>query len=109
MFQGHPDSWMRVDTILEYSRNSNTKYFALQILESVIKYRWKVLPREQVTFIYIKINIFLIKKCEGIKKYIVNLIIQLSSNDATLQREKLFLSKLDIVLVQVNYFSVKIN
>jgi exportin-1 len=86
MFQGHPDSWMRVDTILEYSRNSNTKYFALQILESVIKYRWKVLPREQ---------------CEGIKKYIVNLIIQLSSNDTTLQREKLFLSKLDIVLVQI--------
>lgn len=85
-FQEHPDAWSRVDTILEYSQNSNTKYFALQILDSVIRYKWGVLPREQ---------------CDGIKKYIVNLIIKLSSDDATLQREKLFIGKLDIVLVQI--------
>jgi hypothetical protein len=36
-FQQHPDSWSRVDSILEYSQNPNTKYLALQILESVIK------------------------------------------------------------------------
>ena len=27
---------------------SNTKFYALQILESAIKYRWKTLPAEQV-------------------------------------------------------------
>jgi hypothetical protein len=43
----HPDAWTRVDTILEYSSNQQTKYFALQILEQVIKTRWKVLPRAQ--------------------------------------------------------------
>lgn len=67
----HPDAWTRVDTILEFSNNQQTKvgfniwifhkiynffesfswflfqYFALQILESVIKTRWKVLPSEQ--------------------------------------------------------------
>ena len=43
----HPDSWTRVDTILEYSVNQQTKYYALQILENVIKTRWKVLPRAQ--------------------------------------------------------------
>ena len=43
----HPDAWTRVDTILEYSQNPQTKYFALQILESVIKARWKALPRDQ--------------------------------------------------------------
>ena len=68
----HPDAWTRVDTILEYSNNQQTKvlwattsavfrkvvflghalnfflqYFALQILEVVIKTRWKVLPPEQ--------------------------------------------------------------
>lgn len=43
----HPDAWTRVDTILEYSNNQQTKYFALQILEQVIKTRWKVLPRAQ--------------------------------------------------------------
>jgi len=85
-FQEHPDAWMRVDTILEYSRNYNTKFVALQILESVIKYRWKILPKDQR---------------EGIKTYIVNLIIKLSSDYTTLQREKLFLSKLDMVLVQI--------
>jgi hypothetical protein len=39
----HPDAWTRVDTILEYSSNQQTKYYALQILENVIKTRWKVL------------------------------------------------------------------
>ena len=43
----HPDAWTRVDTILEYSSNQQTKYYALQILENVIKTRWKVLPRPQ--------------------------------------------------------------
>lgn len=43
----HPDAWTRVDTILEFSQNQQTKYYALQILENVIKTRWKVLPRPQ--------------------------------------------------------------
>lgn len=43
----HPDAWTRVDTILEFSNNQQTKYYALQILENVIKTRWKVLPRAQ--------------------------------------------------------------
>lgn len=45
--KGHPEAWTRVDTILEYSSNLETKYYALQILEQVIKTRWKVLPRNQ--------------------------------------------------------------
>ena len=49
----HPDAWTKVDAILEFSNNQQTKYYALQILESVIKTRWKVLPRNQ---------------CDGIKK-----------------------------------------
>uniref|UniRef100_A0A9J7YUL0 Exportin-1 n=1 Tax=Cyprinus carpio carpio TaxID=630221 RepID=A0A9J7YUL0_CYPCA len=61
----HPDAWTRVDTILEFSQNMKTKYYALQILETVIKTRWKILPRNQ---------------CEGIKKYVVGLIIKTSSD-----------------------------
>ncbi|XP_047301727.1 exportin-1 isoform X4 [Homo sapiens] len=61
----HPDAWTRVDTILEFSQNMNTKYYGLQILENVIKTRWKILPRNQ---------------CEGIKKYVVGLIIKTSSD-----------------------------
>ncbi|CAH1969506.1 unnamed protein product [Acanthoscelides obtectus] len=82
----HPDAWTRVDTILEYSTNQQTKYYALQILEQVIKTRWKVLPRNQ---------------CEGIKKYIVSLIIKTSSDPETLETNKTYLNKLNMILVQV--------
>ncbi|KAJ8308017.1 hypothetical protein KUTeg_012891 [Tegillarca granosa] len=82
----HPDAWTRVDTILEYSNNQQTKYYALQILENVIKTRWKVLPRAQ---------------CEGIKKYIVGLIIKTSSDAASLEREKVYVGKLNMILVQI--------
>lgn len=43
----HPDAWTRVDAILEFSSNQQTKYYALQILEQVIKTRWRALPRNQ--------------------------------------------------------------
>lgn len=82
----HPDAWTRVDTILEYSGNQQTKYYALQILENVIKTRWKVLPRPQ---------------CEGIKKYIVGLIIKTSSEQQILEKEKVYLGKLNMILVQI--------
>jgi len=82
----HPDAWTKVDTILEFSTNQQTKYYALQILESVIKTRWKVLPRNQ---------------CEGIKKYIVGLIIKTSSNPELMEREKTYLNKLNLILVSI--------
>lgn len=82
----HPDAWMRVDSILEFSSNQETKYFALQILEALIKTRWKVLARPQ---------------CEGIKKYIVGLIIQTSSNSDLLEAEKTYLGKLNMILVEI--------
>uniref|UniRef100_A0A453MKP6 Importin N-terminal domain-containing protein n=1 Tax=Aegilops tauschii subsp. strangulata TaxID=200361 RepID=A0A453MKP6_AEGTS len=39
--------WLQVVHILQNSQNLNTKFFALQVLESVIKYRWNALPVEQ--------------------------------------------------------------
>ena len=71
---------------MEFSNNQQTKYYALQILESVIKTRWKILPRNQ---------------CEGIKKYIVGLIIKTSSDPEVLEKEKTYLNKLNMILVQV--------
>eukprot|EP00795_Rhopilema_esculentum_P002799 gene2799-1022_t len=82
----HPESWTRVDSILEYSSNQKTKFYALQILEGVIKTRWKILPLEQR---------------EGIKKYVVGLVIKLSSSAATLESEKTYLNKLNVILVQI--------
>ncbi|KAF2073970.1 hypothetical protein CYY_004715 [Polysphondylium violaceum] len=85
-FQEHPDAWLRADSILEHSKETQAKFFALVILESLIKYRWKSLPREQ---------------CDGIKNYIVGLIIRLSSDAQTYARERVLLNKLDIIFVQI--------
>lgn len=57
-----------------------------QILEEVIKYRWGALPDEQR---------------EGIKNYISNLIIKLSTDESVFRNQKTFLNKLNIILVQV--------
>ncbi|CAG9759763.1 unnamed protein product [Ceutorhynchus assimilis] len=82
----HPEAWTRVDSMLEFSNNPHTKYFALQILEEVIKTRWKCLERQHR---------------EGIKKYIVQLIIKTSGDQESLERSRTYLSKLNVILVQV--------
>ncbi|GLE00729.1 hypothetical protein PINS_up009517 [Pythium insidiosum] len=84
--QEHQDSWTRVSDILEQSNNPSTKFYGLSILEEAIRYRWKVLPKDQR---------------EGIKGYIVGKLLQLSSDEMTLRRERTFVHKMDLVLVQV--------
>jgi exportin-1 len=85
-FKEHPQSWTRVDTILEYAQNPATKYFALQILEDLIKTRWNILPKEQR---------------EGIRNYIVTLIIKLSTTEELRKQQQLVLNKLNVTLVQI--------
>lgn len=46
-FRENPDAWTHVDAILEFSGSQYTKFFALQILEALIKTRWRALPRDQ--------------------------------------------------------------
>lgn len=82
----NPDAWTKVDTILSFSKNQETKYFALQILENLIQTRWNALPASQTS---------------GIKSFIVDLIIQTSSDTNNLQRDKFYLTKLNMVLVQI--------
>ncbi len=51
----------------------------------MIKFTWGALPDEQR---------------EGIRNYVSNLIIKLSSDEVAFRREKVFLNKLNIILVQ---------
>eukprot|EP00887_Chlorella_sp_A99_P002494 scaffold10.g2494.t1 len=81
--QEHPDAWTRVDAILEQSKSQQTKFFGLQVLESVIKSKWGALPDAQR---------------EGIKTYVSNLIIKISTDEAAFRRERTFLNKLNLVL-----------
>ncbi|KAK3447447.1 hypothetical protein EUGRSUZ_A02966 [Eucalyptus grandis] len=84
--QNNPDTWLQVVHILQNTKNLNTKFFALQVLEGVIKYRWNALPVEQR---------------DGMKNYISEVIVLLSSNEASLRMEKLYINKLNIILVQI--------
>lgn len=85
-FQNHPESWTRADAILDRSSSPATRLVATNILQETIKSRWKILPAEQRG---------------GIKTYVVNLIIKLSSDPKVLAENKTFLTKLNMVLVQI--------
>ncbi|CAK8539240.1 unnamed protein product [Lathyrus sativus] len=84
--QNNPDMWLQVMHILQNTHNLNTKFFALQVLEGVIKYRWNALPVEQR---------------DGMKNFISDVIVQLSGNEASFRTERLYVNKLNIILVQI--------
>lgn len=85
-FKENPDAWLLVDKILQEATYPQTKYIGLQVLESVIQTKWKVLPREQ---------------CQGIRNFVVNFIIQGSSTEESLRSQRTFLNKLNLVLVSI--------
>ncbi|XP_042017470.1 protein EXPORTIN 1A-like isoform X1 [Salvia splendens] len=84
--QTNPDMWLQVVHILSSTQSLNTKFFALQVLEGVIKYRWNALPVEQR---------------DGMKNYISEVIVKLSSDEISFRRERLYVNKLNIILVQI--------
>ncbi|EOD12862.1 hypothetical protein EMIHUDRAFT_464769 [Emiliania huxleyi CCMP1516] len=86
-------NWFRVDQILDASApcTANTRFYALQILDGAIKYRWKTLPPPQQAR----------GGRNGIKNFIVNLVIQKSSDEATFRAERVFMTKLNVILVQI--------
>eukprot|EP00588_Corethron_pennatum_P010446 CAMPEP_0194267448 /NCGR_PEP_ID=MMETSP0169-20130528/1937_1 /TAXON_ID=218684 /ORGANISM="Corethron pennatum, Strain L29A3" /LENGTH=1097 /DNA_ID=CAMNT_0039008281 /DNA_START=91 /DNA_END=3384 /DNA_ORIENTATION=+ len=81
-----PDLWTRADAILERSTRPDARFFGLQILDDAIRSRWKILPAEQRT---------------GIRNYVVGKVIAMSSDENTAGREKFFVSKLNLTLVQI--------
>ncbi|EME38538.1 hypothetical protein DOTSEDRAFT_75903 [Dothistroma septosporum NZE10] len=85
-FKENPDAWLLVDKILQEAQYPQTKYLGLQVLDNVIMTRWKVLPRDQ---------------CHGIRNFVVNFIIQQSSTEESLRKERALLNKLNLVLVSI--------
>ena len=85
-FKENPDAWLLVDKILQEASYPQTKYIGLQVLDNVIMTKWKILPREQ---------------CMGIRNFVVNFIIQNSSTEESLKKEKTLLNKLNLVLVSI--------
>jgi len=85
-FKEDPDAWLLVDQILSEAQYEQTKFLGLQILDSVIATRWKVLPRDQ---------------CLGIRNFVVNYIIQCSNTPESLKAQRVLLNKLNLVLISV--------
>lgn len=85
-WQDHPEAWTRVDQILEQSQNVQSKIIACNVLEQCVKFRWQVLADAHK---------------QGIRKFVIDLIIKLSSDKDSLKANKLLLSKLNMVLVRV--------
>jgi len=84
--QESPDLWTKADAIIEQATNPSARFFGLQVLDDAIKTRWKVLPSDQR---------------EGIRNYVVGKIISMTQDEATLLREKVFISKLNLTLVEI--------
>ena len=85
-FRDHPNSWTKVKTILEQSTSPNSKYMALQVLEQVVQYKWKILPTPER---------------EGVKNFIIITVINSCKDEKGMQTQKLFVNKLNEVLVQI--------
>mmetsp|Transcript_52155 Transcript_52155/g.124265 ORF Transcript_52155/g.124265 Transcript_52155/m.124265 type:complete len:1113 (-) Transcript_52155:113-3451(-) len=84
--KSYPDSWQAVDTILATSQSPDTKFFALNLLENVIETRWLVLPEQQRN---------------GVKNYVVQLVIRISADEQSVASHKHFLTKLNETLVHI--------
>ncbi|KAG2216466.1 hypothetical protein INT45_011936 [Circinella minor] len=85
-FQDHEEAWTRVDGILERSNVPQTKFIALQILEKFVQTRW---------------NTLLPDSRNAIRYFIVNVIVKVSSDETSLVKEKTYVNKLNMVLVQI--------
>mmetsp|Transcript_19910 Transcript_19910/g.25976 ORF Transcript_19910/g.25976 Transcript_19910/m.25976 type:complete len:1094 (+) Transcript_19910:217-3498(+) len=86
--QDHPEMWQRADAILEQATSANAKFLGLIILSEAIKSRWKVLEGGD-------------QARTGIKNFLVQKIIELSSDEATMQSQKMFLQRMNLTLVLV--------
>jgi exportin-1 len=71
---------------LDHAVQPTTKFFALGILENLVRHRWNILPESQQ---------------RGIRDYIVDHVLKLSENDDQRNQQRVILSKMNAVLVLV--------
>jgi exportin-1 len=84
--QEAPELWQKADGIMEKASNPHTRFYGLQVLDSAIKTRWKILPAPQK---------------EGIRNYVVGKIINMSQDEEALKRERVLVGKLNLTLVEI--------
>ncbi|KAI9276545.1 nuclear export factor CRM1 [Sporodiniella umbellata] len=85
-FQDHEEAWTKVDGILQKSNVPQTKFIALQVLEKFIQTRWNTLPADSRN---------------AIRYFVVNIIVQQSSDENNLIKQRTYINKLNMALVQI--------
>ncbi|KZT57046.1 hypothetical protein CALCODRAFT_496716 [Calocera cornea HHB12733] len=86
LFQEHPSAWQRVPYILSTTTNQHAQYLCCNILDKLIQTRWKALSMEHR---------------QDIRSFITTVIIATSESEEKLRRERLYLHKLNLLLVQI--------
>ncbi|KAJ1457703.1 CRM1 C terminal-domain-containing protein [Pelagophyceae sp. CCMP2097] len=79
-------AWTHADAIIERSKLPQGRFFGLMALDDAINMRWKILPEEQRV---------------GIKGFIVNKIIALSSDEQSAAAERTMIHQMNKVLVSI--------
>ncbi len=85
-FQSLVDSWLSSDFILNNSQSMYTKIYTLGILESVIKSKWNLIPKEQKL---------------GLRNFLVDLLIKYVTDDNSFVSNNHFISKLNWLIVLI--------
>ncbi|GKY98970.1 hypothetical protein MPSEU_000852700 [Mayamaea pseudoterrestris] len=84
--QEMPELWTKADAIIEQAQNPQARFFGLQVLDDAIKTRWKVVAQDQR---------------DGIKNYVVGKVINMSKDEVVMNQERVFISKLNLTLVEI--------
>jgi hypothetical protein len=80
------------------------QYIGLQILEKLITTRWKTLPDGQRQGIhYLLLVLRAARSCLGIRNFVVGITVKIASDETTMRKEKTFVNKLNLALVQVRF------
>ncbi|KAG1832235.1 CRM1 C terminal-domain-containing protein [Suillus variegatus] len=94
-FEEHPDAWTRVPDVLERSSFPQSKYIGLQILEKLIVTRWKTLPDGQ------RLGRLFVDITDRIRNFVVGVTVKVASDETTMRKEKTYINKLNLALVQI--------
>jgi len=89
-----PDSWTHCATILTNSNNNYTKFYSLGILEDLITARWNTIQPDQKN---------------GIKNFLVELLVKNVTDDNTFAQNQTLIQKLNVTIVQVRITLPNIN
>ncbi|KAL8281218.1 hypothetical protein RQP46_006252 [Phenoliferia psychrophenolica] len=85
-FQGLDDTWLKIPAILSETTNDQTRFFALQVLEKLVRNRWASIGPDQR---------------KSVRDFVAGTIGSCSANRQVLAANRSYLRKLNGLLIQI--------